>query len=75
MRIKIFFACIYFVASYPMKALDSPFELNFNNSLENYAIRCLLDFASKVSLINQLLDEIQACQCGLNAAKFRNFYF
>ena len=64
MRIRIFFACIYFVASYPLKALDTAFELNFNNSLENYAIRCLLDFASKVSLKNQFMDQIQPVRVG-----------
>ena len=49
MGIWINITLISFVAAYPLKALDTNFELNFNNSLESYAIRVLLDFASKVS--------------------------
>ena len=49
MGIWLFFTLIYFAAANPLKALDSHFKLNFNNSLENYAIQCLLDFVNKVS--------------------------
>ena len=75
MRIWINITIIYFVTANPLKALDTHFKLNFNNSLENYAIRVLLDFASKVSLSSKCLDQILACYGSLNARNFEIFIF
>lgn len=75
MGIWINITIIYFVTANPLKALDTHFKLNFNNSLENYAIRVLLDFASKVSLSSQCLDQILACYSSLNARNFETYIF